>query len=570
MSILKRLYLSLAYPDSPPCHAVLEPVVETGTVHTRFVVLLERVIDAFRLAGEEPPAGIEMTFTVFRHDGREVCRERQPRVGLGQAVVWESRTAVPREALPLRGTVLTEGILFDRSGGRVPEEVIEGVWGDKFASIVEFTSDWYEDGRFITTSHANNPVKTPAPPIRRGLARMVRALNDALPLRRRRTSQRTRPGSISVFDDGTLESSLFYFTWLQGIRPGEIRAELRNAEGQSLRAPLPALGPRSFASARLSALFPEARSFLGGRPGNLLLDRPVPLLTSNPRFYVQTTHLGSGGFGIDHAYLEHESSPRFTPLETWRQSGKGLHSPCVVVERPGSRTGIALFNMVDARTPKSIGILLYDLKGNLIVDKRPAAELGPGGLQTVWVRDLLDEARYQGDFLGHAEILYCMDMDPVPDMLHHQVLYVQPGMVEGVQVMVGSWNSPRGWRDDGMADPQDLGKRGIRAPAYADAEYETFLGLTNCSHAWKYDVDAEVEISLKAGETVVETAAVTIPPHGTWFDSVANLFPLAKAHLRPYGGIGVAEMRPTNVRTLGAQYFHVQRTTGHFSSEHTF
>jgi len=122
MSVLKKAYLKLAYPDSPPCHGTLEPLIETGSVHTRFVLLLARIVDTFRLSKMQPPAAVDLAFTVYRADGQEVCRHRVDRHPLSQTYVWESDTTVPLAARPLEGTVLVEGVLYDSLGRRLPEE----------------------------------------------------------------------------------------------------------------------------------------------------------------------------------------------------------------------------------------------------------------------------------------------------------------------------------------------------------------------------------------------------------------------------------------------------------------
>jgi len=71
------------------------------------------------------------------------------------------------------------------------------------------------------------------------------------------------------------------------------------------------------------------------------------------------------------------------------------------------------------------------------------------------------------------------------------------------------------------------------------------------------------------GGVVLETRTISIPPHGMYFETIDHLFPAAHTQLAVHRGIGVVQIRPKNVRTLGAQYFHVQRATGQFSSEHT-
>jgi hypothetical protein len=150
------------------------------------------------------------------------------------------------------------------------------------------------------------------------------------------------------------------------------------------------------------------------------------------------------------------------------------------------------------------------------------------------------------------------------------VLYAQDGLVEGVQHSAGLWNAPRGWRNvPGLKDPQDLGRLPILAPVGVDDDLSSAVALTNCSHAWDYDVEARVTIELRTADGIAAARDVTIPPHGLLFETVERLFPDARALLRAHGGRGVAGIRPVNVRTLGAQVFHIVRATGQFSSEHT-
>src|SRR5262249_61262067 len=73
-SLLSGVYSRLAYPPSPPVHAMLEPLFETHDTHTRIVLMLPRAADTFRLAGLAAPASVDVTFVACDADGREVHR----------------------------------------------------------------------------------------------------------------------------------------------------------------------------------------------------------------------------------------------------------------------------------------------------------------------------------------------------------------------------------------------------------------------------------------------------------------------------------------------------------------
>jgi hypothetical protein len=568
-SLLTKLYRRAAWPDTPPCHLSLEPLIETASVHTRLFLLLGRIDAAFRLAGLEAPAEVGVTFTVYGPDGEERYRETVAHHPLSRLLVWDSRERMARVAAPTEGTIAVEGVLYDRAGDLVPEDMIERAYGTTSPAVIEFYTDYYSRGRFITTTHQNIAVRTPAPPVQRWIARRIQRVAGSRWLRRFHSPEFIRAGQAAVFDDGEFESSLLCYTWLEGTRRGQIGVELRNAAGESRRSALPPFCPRTFRRLRLGDLFPGCRAFLGGQIGNLLLDQPMPLLESNPRFYVHTAHAWKPGFGIDHTAMEHASSLS-TPRAAWLSTGKGYHSPCVVIDREETRSLLVLFNVVDVDHPKSYGVLLYCTDGKLVVEKRQAVHVPPRGHVMLRVRDLLDDAGYAGDFVGHAEIFYSMDVDPYPDTMHHQVLYMQDGVVEGVQHSAGLWNSPPDWRPPlQIRDPQDLGRLPICAAAYIDDDVSTALALTNCSHAWDYDVEASITLSLRDEDAHVAARDITIPPHGLWFQPIESLFPEARMALRPHGGRGLVLVRPNNVRTLGAQVFHVVRATGQFSSEHT-
>ncbi|MBM4443094.1 MAG: hypothetical protein FJ027_22000 [Candidatus Rokubacteria bacterium] len=569
VSVLQRLYRTLAAPDTPASHIVVEPVVETGEVHTRFSLLSDRIRSYFVLAGLEPPATADLTLTVYDGDGRARHREVIAGHAIGAPFVWDSRARLRGLAAPVEGTAAVETVLYDRGGARVPEALIEAAYGHKSAGLAELYCDYYAPGRFITTTHSNIVAKTPPPAARRAIARWVRAATRGTWTRRWRSPAHIRAGAVAVFDDGERESALLCYTWREGTRPREIGVELRNADGASRHASIPALAPRALREFPLERLFPGARAFLGGRMGNLLLERPFPLLETNPRFYVRTRHVARPGFTVEHAAMEHTASPT-TSRAAWRAMGKGYHSPAVVLERAGVRTLLALFNVVDVAAPKRYGVRLYDAAGKLVVDQPCAAEVPPRGHALVAIRELLDAAGWPGDFTGHAEVAYTMDTEAYPDTLHHQVLYAQDGLIEGVQHSAGSWNAPRDRPEPpGVRDPQALGRLPIWAAVGVDEELSSALALTNCSHAHDYDVDAHVTVSLHAGANVVAAGDVVIPPHGLWFEPVERLFPDCATLLRPHGGRGLALIRPRNVRTLGAQVFHVVRATGRFSSEHT-
>jgi hypothetical protein len=463
-----------------------------------------------------------------------------------------------------------EGVLYDAARRRIPEHLIERAYETKYASIVDFYVDYYSPGRFITTTHSNIPVRTPAPPFQRWIARRIEDIAHRPWMRRFRSPEFIRAGEAAVFDDGEFESSLVFYTWREGTSDGQIRLELRNAAGESRYATVPAQPPSTLRRWPIAGLFADSRAFLGGQIGNVLMDRPIPLLETNPRFYVHTARARTPEFGIDHTAMEHLQS-RSTPRAAWLRTGKGYHFPSVVLERDDTRSLLAWFNVVAVDRPKRYGVMLYDADGKLVVDKRHAVEIPPRGHALLRVRDLLSEVGYGADFVGHAEVVYTMDVDRYPDAMHHQVLYVQRDMIECVQHGAALWNSPPDWRrPPDVRDPQNHGHwLAIVAAVYIDHEFSTMIGLTNCSHAWDYDVEASITVTLRSGGVVVGARDITIPPHGLWLQAIENLFPDARQALRPLGGAGVVTLRPNNVLTMGAQLFHVVRATGQFSSEHT-
>jgi len=241
----------------------------------------------------------------------------------------------------------------------------------------------------------------------------------------------------------------------------------------------------------------------------------------------------------------------------------------VVIDGTQARTAVVFFNMVEPETPKAFGVIVYDVAGRLVAEKKQWTTLPPRGVRRVWLRDVLDEAGVRGDFVGHAEVFYSMDTDAYPDWLHHQVHYVQKDHVEGLQVGVGLWNSPQGTRPP-IPDPQGGDPRLACIPVLSNGDYSTTVALTNCSHAYDYDLEGVVALELRAGRHIVERREVAMPPHGMLFQPVRELFPRTDEHLRAHGGIGFLMVRPVNIRTFGGQFFHIQTATGQFSTEHTF
>src|SRR5687767_2942749 len=102
-SALQRLYRTIAAPDAPPSHLVLEPLVETGDSHTRLCLMPGRIRSYFTLAGIEPPASTDLTITVYDAGGLERHRDTVSRHSLDRTLVWDSRERMRRVTGPVEG-----------------------------------------------------------------------------------------------------------------------------------------------------------------------------------------------------------------------------------------------------------------------------------------------------------------------------------------------------------------------------------------------------------------------------------------------------------------------------------
>ncbi|HEX9705973.1 MAG TPA: hypothetical protein VGA20_12060, partial [Gemmatimonadales bacterium] len=389
---------------------------------------------------------------------------------------------------------------------------------------------WTDGRRTCTCTHANMATGDIAP---------VRAALRGLEWRARELLGRnhTYAGAIAVFEDEEYTSALVLQSYGRPWRT--IPLELRNAAGEALANRAPALGPHEVRELPVSEVFPQARAFLAGGPGNILV-KSYPEDLRRYRFLVKTTNRASGAFSLDHSFFMSRVARRTYPDTDHVRLGKGFMFPHSVLINDRVRTSVILFNNELEDTAKTVGLLLYDREGRQVRHDGRAAVLPPRGFVH------LDFGEYLGlgpddAFDGHFEIYYAEPCTPdgrYATGLHGQVLYDSPHARESTQVDAAvPWHSPRGFERPPWVLKYETVFMVI--PYFCTETLDTSIHCANVSHAWEFSDSATFSCELVDRDgRVIDRHELAIAPNAHVHLSLSELF-----RRQPADGVGLVFVR---------------------------
>jgi hypothetical protein len=416
---------------------------------------------------------------------------------------------------------------------------------------------WTDERRTCTCTHANMATGDIAP---------IRAALRGLEWRARELLGRnhTHAGAIAVFADDAYTSAMVLQSYARPWR--FIPMELRNARGEALHARAPALGPHEVRELPISEVFPQARRFLAGGAGNILV-KSYPEDLRRYRFLVKTTNRTSGAFSLDHSFFMSRVARHTYPGTDHLRLGKGFMFPHSVLINARVRTSVILFNNELEDTAKTVGLLLYDRDGRQLLHVPRAAVLPARGFAHV------DFGKHLGlgphdTFDGHFEIYYaepCTADGRYATGLHGQVLYDSPHARESTQVDAAvPWHSPRGFERPPWVLKYETVFMVI--PYFCTDTLDTSINCANVSHAWEFGDTATFACELvdRDGQ-VIDRQELVIAPNAHVHRSLSELF-----QHHPADGMGLVFVRglDRDFSWVPLHYFIECRRAGVTTSDH--
>jgi hypothetical protein len=498
--------------------------VDDGAVHTRTALLLPRLKSRF-------PAleTIDMDFEFFDAAGRPVLKKKIEKLGLGEIFVLDSRNPPAWLALPKP----FEGSLLIKQTLHHPEAAIVKKQG--LFSATHTYIDYYADGKFVTTLHDYNAF---------------------LPDQCLRTSSL---GMIPAYCDDAKETFLLFNAAAAGIGKKDLRVYLSNANHETLVRRLPAVPSFGVRRVPVSGLFPEARTFLGGQTGQVVVRGAFRQTLTRIAYGV--TDRKSGSFSLDHCFYDEEPASRHISYERRSKLPKGHFNPFFVVEDGPMTTSAILFSAAE-EAGKKVDLLVYAADGRLVVDEKSFVNLKGTSVGRIDFKEVLKAQGVPMPFVGHAELLHHAEPATAryPTDLPVCIEYASGEKLAHVIFGADLWNPPN-------AIP-NKNYRSVNRVICDDIQ-TTYVAISNCCYDYQGGKEAELTLSLIAAGVPAAEVRLRIPPNGTIFKAVDALFPAARQILSASGGAGLTLTTDINCHVLTHLFLTQDRASRAVSVEHS-
>lgn len=360
-----------------------------------------------------------------------------------------------------------------------------------------------------------------------------------------------------VFDESDAVSTSLVF--LNGPEPrpaGSLRLRVVNHAGEERQA-TDATDVPAFALQRvqLAALFPDLASFCGGRPATLSGELEARRTFTRP--YVVTEPVVSDTvvrLSAYHGGDRYASMSALTPA-MYKLLGRGESNPGAVWHDDAVTTVVNVLHTHGTLADDyPVDASLYDAEGRLVARRERWLVATRDRLGRGAIRDLLPEPRQP--FRGHLALRFSPSGRGLyPGRLQMLMEYRTTCGVARSMLWSDAWNSV----------PRAMTRRRIYRACYrvflGDPSLESFLAITNCGVHLDYVERASVRVVLLRGRETLATHEATLPPNGTLFASMEQLFPRLAER-------GVVLATVESEHDLASMQFTRHRASGAVAAEH--
>lgn len=406
---------------------------------------------------------------------------------------------------------------------------------------------------FITTPSLE-PVEVPA------LYSIIDWYSDAGELVSLHSDQLMRPEyqpvewtEIVVQETSESRNSLVILNGAVSQPPASIYLEIKNHQGETCQAVFtPEIAPFSVQRIQLAALFPHVLEFGQQQPLTIrgtftsygVFIRPYVVTEGK---YWSTYHGGDRYFWNN------------LPGLSYKFMGKGEVNPMVVLHQEQLTTTINLLNThAELERDFWVDAHLYDSTGNLIVEKQRWLLATRNQLCRAEIADLLPDATVP--FTGHVALRFSDDQQgEYPRRLQALMEYRTPHSAARVMAWSDVWN----WQERSCSLPE------VNYLAYYRVWWQfpftSYISLTNCGIDADYDRTVAYRLRLENGRGDYLIHEGTIPPQGTLYQSVQELFP-AIAEFLGQQPIGLVVVETT--ADLASMHLTWHQHSGVYAAEH--
>jgi hypothetical protein len=407
--------------------------------------------------------------------------------------------------------------------------------------------DYYNEGGMITTVHDQGRLA--------------------------RTPRRDAQSLVYVRHDAEFEAGVVLQNWYRfRRRPSEYFAEaeieLLNSGGEKRTAAAPRIPGCASRYVSLAELFPDAIDFLGGRVGglrirsNIAMGRSIPVVRSRKTGFDAVSHTVGDH---DPQVYQRDTVTASVPDDKWAPVWCSF-----VAETDDMRTEYSVFNNWVPVGPYQIDLRISDASGVLRAKLPGALELQPDETRVLRLKDVLNAAGIPLPFHGTVEArlvaINGQERMPGPGLLQMNTVWTSGG------AMTQSNNQSLGHLNTTFSESHYLSPRRTKmfGRVISNRDHDTMISLMNPSSDELYDRSSKTEITVcDASGTRKQSTALAIPPHGSVWVSLDDLFPnLSEFLIESQGVSSIVVVDPTVKLTgyLGVRH----RATGATGIDHLF
>ena len=501
-------------------------------IRTRLTLMLPR------LCNDLPDLKkVDLAFKIFNEQGRLVKAWGHKDVLVDCPYVIDSKNFEPtfqtpknyHLPVPFEGSILVTQTLHYPDKKRLYEKN-----GGLFASAGTYI-DYFKAGSFITTLH------------------------DYCAYLPDQGLHFKHIGMIPAYENEKEETFLIFHAAGAGIKKRDLTVEVVNAAGEKKQTRLQSMKPFSLRKIFISELFPDISTFLGGRLGQVRVRGNFRCMIGRIAYGIYQKKTKT--FSLDHCYYAQIEKKTYLSTDQQKKIKKGFFNPFIVLDNDQTNMSIILFHN-EQDQPHDLDILLYDERGKCILKKERFIHVEKNNVKVIRLRELLQEAKISGAFMGHGEILYSSHQHKMRTDLDLYLEIRKGETVANVIFGAKAWNPPRA-----VVKPEHGADFGCRM--VCDDTHTTYFGISNCSHDYHYNVEVHFDLHLIAGGRIIETLPMTIGPEATLYQSIEVFFPHVKEQLKPFEGVGLLSYHLKNANYLVTVFLTEDRKTQALSLEHT-
>jgi hypothetical protein len=349
------------------------------------------------------------------------------------------------------------------------------------------------------------------------------------------------------------QNSLVILNGAESQPAQSINLEIKNYLGETCTAIFaPEIAPFSVNQLQLADLFPQILKFCQNRSLTVTGTFTSSGVFIRPYVVNQGQHLGAYHGGNLYSWPN-------LPAISYKFMGAGEVNPMLAIHQDDITTTINLLNTHgELEQDFWVDADLYDCAGQLVATRQKWLLAQRHQLCRAEISDLLPGRTT--NFIGHVALRFSNDQHAeYPRRLQALMEYRTPQSVARVMAWSDVWN----WQERSRSSPD------INYLAYYrvwwQQPFTSYVSLTNCGIDAGYDRTATYRLRLENGQGDFLVKEGTIPPQGTMYQAIHELFPTISEFLGDQP-VGLVVLETT--ADLASMHLTHQHNSGVYAAEH--